>query len=170
MLAGMSRADARAIRLYLIRHAVAVPKGAVEDDAARPLTDAGRARCARVVEGLERAGLRLGVVRHSPWTRAVQTAELLARLCDGKLKPDPLLAQPPGDELIDSLGGDRLALVGHQPWLGELAASLIGGSADLAPRLELKKGGVAWLEGPPRRGAMTLRALVPPRFSRRARE
>jgi phosphohistidine phosphatase len=156
------------MKLFVVRHAVAVPKGAKVEDQARPLTDEGRRRFERVVEGLGRVGLRFTTVRHSPWTRAVQTAELLVPLCDGKLVPDPLLAQAPGDELLASLTGDRVAAVGHDPWLSELVAWLVAGSADLAARFELKKGALAWLEGTPRPGKMALRALVPPRFSRRA--
>jgi len=157
------------MQLFLIRHAAAVPRGRLRNDAARPLTDEGRERFVRVVKGLERLGLRFSLVRHSPWKRARETAELLAPLCDGELREDPRLADEPSEELIKSLRGDRVALVGHEPWLGELLARLVTGDADLGGHFELKKGALAWLEGRPRPGEMTLRALLPPSVSRRAR-
>jgi phosphohistidine phosphatase len=157
------------VNLFLVRHAAAVPRGRLRHDAARPLTDEGRQRFTRVVAGLERLGVRFAAVRHSPWTRARETAELLAPICDGELREDALLAGAPSEELLRSLRSDRLALVGHAPWLPELLAWLVAGATDLGDRFAMKKGAVAWLEGRPRPGQMTLTALLPPRVSRRAR-
>jgi len=110
------------------------------------------------VRGLERLGFRFERLVHSPLRRAHETAELLAPLVAGELEPSALLARAPGDELVASLAGEELALVGHEPWLTQLAGILIGAPAGLA----LKKGGVLVLEGKPRAGGMQLvQALAP---------
>jgi phosphohistidine phosphatase len=165
---------AEPIDLYLIRHAAAVPAAAPPEtgraisDEARPLTDEGRARFARVVRGLDRIRVRFDLLRHSPWTRAVETADLLVPLCRGETVADPLLCRPPDRALVASLRGSaRVGLVGHQPWLGELLALLVIGSARRADAFDWRKGGVAWLTGEPRAGAMQLRAFLPPRIARR---
>jgi phosphohistidine phosphatase len=68
----------------------------------------------------------------------------------------------PAAALLERLGGERVAVVGHAPWLSELLALLVTGSTQAGGRFVLKKGGVAWLEGDLRAGAMELRALHPP--------
>ena len=72
------------MELYLVRHAAAVDRAEASSDEARTLTARGSERFARVVRGLDRIGVRLDVVRHSPWTRAVETADLLMPLCRGE--------------------------------------------------------------------------------------
>jgi phosphohistidine phosphatase len=167
------------VELLVIRHAAAVERieGISDaDDAARPLTERGRRRFRRVVRGLRRLGLDVERVLHSPWTRAVQTADLLDRLVDGDLaaarRPSPSLAGPPRAELFADLaaaGGDRVAVIGHEPWLGELVTLLVTGATHHADALPLRKGGVAWLDGDPVPGGMRLRAFLPPRVLRRVR-
>jgi phosphohistidine phosphatase len=149
---------ARSMRLCLIRHAIAEDARPGLCDEARALTAKGRERFAKEVRGLERLGFRFERLVHSPLRRARETAELLAPLSEGELVPSALLAEAPGAELVASLAGAELALVGHEPWLTELAGLLIGAPAGL----ELKKGGVLVLEGQPRAGGMQLvQALAP---------
>lgn len=156
--------------LLLVRHAAAVaraPRQAPEQDAARPLTAQGRRRFRRVRRALERLGLRADRLLHSPWVRAAQTAELLRPLVRGAPRPEPLLAAPPGRALLRRLRGRRLVLVGHQPWLGELAAWLALGDRGQGRALRWRKGGVVLLTGEPAPGRMQLAALLPPRWLRR---
>jgi len=149
------------MQLFLIRHAIAEDSRAGLRDEARALTPAGRARFAEEVKGLERLGLAFERLRHSPLRRALETAELLVPLVDGELEVDARLAGAPGAELIASLAGASLALVGHEPWLSELAWQLVSGGAD-ASGFALKKGGLLQLEGEPRPGGMRLvQALAP---------
>jgi phosphohistidine phosphatase len=61
-----------------------------------------------------------------------------------------------------------VALVGHEPWLSELLARLLGSSHD--ERLEFKKGGVALVDVPGRlEDGGRLVAYLPPRLMRRLR-
>lgn len=156
------------MQLFLVRHAIAVPAVEGEPDAARPLTDEGRKRFSRVVRGLDRLDIRLDRVLHSPWTRAVQTAELLHRVLDGESAVEPGLAREPDAELAARLaGGERVAAVGHEPWMSELLALLVTGNKTHAERFRFKKGQVAWLEGEPKARGMQLVAALPPRVLRR---
>ena len=68
------------MELTLVRHAIA-EDGA--DDAARPLSKRGRQRFEDVVQELDSLGVRFDRILHSPKRRAVETAELLAGLCEG---------------------------------------------------------------------------------------
>lgn len=151
------------MRLALIRHAIA-EEG--PDDAARPLSKDGRRRFRREVEALEALGVRFSRVLHSPKRRAVESAELLRPLVDGALVEEPLLAHAPSEELLESLEGEDVALVGHEPHLSTLLAMLVSGDRTLGARVELKKGAVALLEGEPKAGGMALLALLPPKVLR----
>ena len=159
------------LELFVVRHAIAEERSSRKDDVARALTPDGRERFERGVKGLERLGLAFDRIDHSPWLRAVQTAELLLPLLDerGSTRVCAELAAPPSGTLLEGLGEGRVAVVGHEPWLSELVAWLVSGDAGDGAGFEMKKGGVAWLEGEPRPGAMTLRALLPPRVLRRLR-
>ena len=156
------------MQLFLVRHAIAVPAVEGEPDAARPLTDEGRKRFARAVRGLDRLGIRFDRVLHSPWTRAVQTAEMLDRILDGESQVEPALAREPDPEMVARLAcGERVAAVGHEPWMSELLALLVTGNKTHAAGFRCKKGQVAWLEGEAKSRGMQLVASLPPRVLRR---
>jgi phosphohistidine phosphatase len=148
--------------LFLIRHAIAEERRVGLPDAERALTDKGRARFEAVVQSLDRAGFRFDRVYHSPWLRAVQTAELLAPIADGPMVPTEGLAQSPQSGFFASLEGERVACVGHEPWMSDTVALLTVGTPD-GTWLRFKKGGIAWLRGSPIPATMELRAFLPPR-------
>jgi len=154
------------MELFLIRHASAEDG---EDDDARALSEKGRQRFGQVVRGLDALGVRFDRVLHSPKLRAVQTAELLAPLIDGEVEVTALLAAAPSQRLLKQVAGEHVALVGHQPWLGELLGLLLAGDARHGAAFELKKGAVARLEGDCAPGAMRLLALLQPGTLRRVR-
>jgi len=148
--------------LFLIRHAIAEERRAGLPDAQRALTDRGRARFEAVVQSLDRAGFRFDRVYHSPWLRALQTAELLTPITDGPLIATEGLAESPRPAFFASLTGENVACVGHEPWMSDTLALLTTGTPD-GTWLRFKKGAVAWLRGPPTPAQMQLRALLPPR-------
>ena len=157
------------MELFLIRHGIAVPGSAVLSDAERPLTPEGRERFAQAVMGLQRLGVRLDRLYHSPWLRAAETAALLSPVLDGEAVSSAALARPPSQALLQEIVGARVALVGHQPWLGELLIWLLVGSQSHDSTFAFKRGGVAWLEGKPKPGRMALRAFLPPKVLRELR-
>lgn len=157
------------MELFVVRHAVAVPQRPDLPDEARPLTPDGRRRFQRAVRGMDRLGIKLDRLYHSPWLRAVETAELLTRLVDvdGETVVEPGLTRAPDASLLSSLRGDRVCAVGHEPWLSELVSMLMYGTAKYGTRFDFRKGGLAWLEGDLKPRRMVLRAFLPPRALRR---
>jgi phosphohistidine phosphatase len=158
--------------LYFIRHGIAEDRGdAWPDDSKRPLTGDGMARLKKAARALARIEVSVDVVLTSPLVRARQTAEIIA----SGLDPRPSLVN------VDSLAPDgsyaavladlekhsrkcRIALVGHEPMLGELAARLIGSRHPI----ELKKGAVCRIdvEDLPPAGPGDLRWLLTPKILR----
>jgi len=154
------------MELLLMRHAIALSGSAVLPDAERPLSPRGRERFAQVVVGLQRLGIRLDRLYYSPWRRAMETAALLTPVLDGEAIVSADLAGPPSRALLTDIVGQQVALVGHQPWMGELVMWLLTGSHAGGSGFAFKRGGVAWLEGQPKPGRMTLLAFLPPRVLR----
>ncbi len=138
--------------LYLVRHAIAAERGdAWPDDTKRPLTSKGVARMREVARGLVALGVEIEVVLTSPLVRAKQTTDILVEV----LKPMPAVvvtaALAPGGlpaQVAEELGKlqkrGSIALVGHEPGLGELAAWLIGARTPVT----FKKGGVCRIDAP----------------------
>ena len=156
------------MRLYIVRHASAEPGHPGKDDAARALTPQGRERFSRAVAGLRRLRVRFDRLYHSPKLRAVETADLLGRLVRGETVVTQHLSRAPRAALLGAVRGENVALVGHEPWLGSLAAWLVTGDRRRGAQFALKKGGVIVLEGDLRPGAMRLAAALPPKVLRRA--
>jgi phosphohistidine phosphatase len=152
------------VELYLVRHAIAVDAVPGQSDDSRPLSKEGVEKFQRCVQGLGKLGVELDQLYFSPKLRTVQTAELLGPLLVGEAQATPWLAQPPGEQLLGLLSGERIALVGHEPWIGELCAWLMTGQRGLA--FPFKKGGVAHLSGTPRPGQMRLGSFLPPAVMR----
>ena len=160
------------MRLYLLRHADAVPRGTpgVTQDAQRPLTDEGRQQAADVGEGLRRLKAAVGLIVTSPYLRAAQTAEQVRRRLDEALEVRELDAlQPESTSRHTSLalrgldGHAELLFVGHEPHLSGWLAELI---APKGLRCDFKKAGVACVEigrVPPPAGSGTLRWFLTPR-------
>lgn len=141
------------IKLYLLRHAIAVQRGTegYEDDSQRPLTPKGERKMWRVAEGMRELGLSFDLILSSRFVRARQTAEIVADTFKAKerLKFSAHLA-PEGDaeDLVHDLKGlyhqpKCVLLVGHEPYLGNLIATLLAGKP--AFEVTLKKGGLCLL-------------------------
>lgn len=156
----MAPAPAPIPELLLLRHGIAEERSPERSDAARQLTAAGRRRTEAVLARLVALSLPCQHLLSSPLLRARQTAELAVQ---AGLAPQLALADglAPGGDPLPLLhwpaGVQRLALVGHEPDLGNLAAALIGAEAG---SLVLKKAGVALLQitatGPRPRGRLRL--------------
>ena len=157
------------MELVLVRHAIAVDRAHDLPDSQRPLTERGITRFQLEVRGLARLDLQLDGVLHSPWLRAAQTAALLAPilLSGGRIRVSERLADDPDHTLLEQVPeSGRFALVGHEPWMGELCSLMVLGTAEHGDKFPFKKGGVAVLEGELAPGRMALRALYTPRSLR----
>ncbi len=161
------------MHLLVIRHALA---GSSEefastglDDSQRPLTPKGRrtmrmhaAALVSIVPVIDRIG-------SSPFTRAMQTAEIVATAY-GTVQVEEVSALTPEQRpsalarwLKGQASESTVAIVGHEPHLGMLVSWLLSGSS--ASFVELKKGAAVLLEmeGAPTAGSARLLWLAPPR-------
>ena len=159
------------MQLYVIRHAIAEEAAPGEPDPDRELTDDGKAKLRRVVRGMRALDIRFDRVLTSPWKRAVQTAKVLEALSAEPPITSELLTQPPRSELLAQIAerNETTAVVGHEPWLGELVAWLAFGDTKHGDALQIKKAGVLWLDGSAVPGGMQIRAILPPKFLRALR-
>ncbi len=159
------------MHLYVLRHAIAEDAQPGQADRSRELTELGVRRLEQAVKGMRELGIRFDRIVSSPWVRARDTAERLDELCDQEPVFTELLTQTPCAELLATIAerGEDTAIVGHEPWLGELVAWLAFGDTRHGDALVLKKAGVVWLEGSAVPGGMQLRALLPPSVLRAAR-
>ena len=135
--------------LYVLRHGEAVERSDEFSDEWRYLTEKGRDDVVKVVERVADHGHKPRLILSSPFVRAVQTAEIAAQqacrknrtiMCD--------LLQPDGDveelchHVLKQEDAKRVMVVGHEPLLGSLVASLLGASGEVS----LKKGSCVALE------------------------
>jgi phosphohistidine phosphatase len=161
------------LELYLIRHGIAAERGEeFPDDSKRPLTSSGMSKLRDQTKGLNALDVGFDVIITSPLVRTKQTAEIIA----GTLKEKPQVVTsdalapagtPAGvvQELAKHAKQPRVALVGHEPNLGELAARLIGAKSPIV----FKKGAVCRIDFEilPPKGLGQLRWLLPPRVLRK---
>ena len=158
--------------LYLIRHGIAEDRGdAWPDDSKRPLTEEGIARLRKIARGLQRFGVAIDVLVTSPFVRTRQTAEVVAATFDPRPPIVTAESLTPGGsyqallaDLEKQSRRKRIAVVGHDPSIGEIAARLIGSRHALA----FKKGAVCRIdvETLPPAGPGTLRWFATPRLLR----
>jgi len=144
------------VELYLIRHGIAVDRDIEIEDDERALTAQGRQKTQKVAKRLEQIGLRFDLILTSPLVRSRQTAEILQNSglspqieVSASLAPDGNIKtwlrwleqwrQVDSSTLV-------LALVGHQPNLGQWAEILVWGEA--RDGIALKKAGIVGLTLP----------------------
>jgi phosphohistidine phosphatase len=161
------------LELYLVRHGIAADRGdEYPDDSKRPLTNEGIASLRKEVKALEALGVSFDHIITSPLVRTKQTADVFAQHLPSKpsVSTSDSLApagSPAGvvQDVVKHARKGRIALVGHEPNLGELAARLIGAKTPI----EFKKGGICRIdfEVLPPKGAGQLRWLVTPKMLRK---
>jgi phosphohistidine phosphatase len=146
--------------LYIVRHGIAIDR---EDpkcppDPERYLTEEGMDKTRQVAKGIAALGITPDLLISSPYTRAMQTAEIFASALDySKQKirrTDLLLPGAESSALFRELAKDKQSstvfLFGHAPHLDELIAAAFGSKHHLTA---LKKAGVA---------ALKLKRISPP--------
>lgn len=157
------------MQLLIVRHAFAGDRESFSKtgrpDSERPLTKEGRDKFKKAAKGLSELVERIDVIATSPFARASQTADLLAKvfkkarvvhvseLAQGRRPEEALKA-------LAALSQENVvAAVGHEPGLGRLISLLCSAGGT---RLKLRKGGACLLEcGPkPRAAAASMQWLV----------
>ena len=148
--------------LILWRHAEAAPARPDQEDLERALTPKGERQAQRMAEWLNQRLAHSTRVLVSPALRCQQTARCLGR----HFKTVTALAPgQPVEALLQAArwpdAGEPVLVVGHQPTLGLVAASLLG---DSTQTWAVKKGAVWWLRDRDREGgaSVVLQAVQSP--------
>jgi phosphohistidine phosphatase len=125
--------------IWLLRHGDAEQGGA--DDASRRLTAKGERQARAAGAALAALGAKVERCLTSPKVRAAETARLACEPL--RLEVEPCAALAGGDfDPARVTDGRTTLLVGHEPDFSRAVEAVTGG------RIELKKGGIAVLDGP----------------------
>ena len=161
------------LELYLIRHGIAAERGPdYPDDSKRPLTGGGMSKLRQEAKALNKLEIGFDLIITSPLVRTRQTAEIIAETLDSKPSVTTSDALAPAgtpaavmQEIARHARKARIALVGHEPNLGELAARLVGARSPI----EFKKGAICRIdfEVLPPKSLGQLQWFVTPRMLRK---
>ena len=155
------------MEIWLLRHAAADERASSGGDEDRALTPEGARQAKAVAQGLAALEPKIDLILTSPYRRARETAEAVARTLGLEEKLRESRALEPGRdpsgilEELETEEGAAVLLVGHQPYLGALLGRLVSGNDQM--EIPLKKGAVAWVSMKSAR-AGELRALLPAEF------
>lgn len=137
------------MKLIIVRHAEAVERSPEVSEEWRFLTGEGRVFFRKTARTMLEKGISPDLILTSPLIRAVQTADILAETLS---YTGPLIATnklAPGfdvtdlDDILTQHGSaNELVLVGHEPDLSDLVASLLS----LASNIKFKKGTAVMLK------------------------
>jgi phosphohistidine phosphatase len=166
-LESVIQGDARAMKLYFLRHGKAEERTAGASDYERRLTSEGIEEMKQVAQGILALVDEVDLILSSPLPRALETARIaaaaLAVPSDKLIVSDKLAAGAFGLGSLQSLvehapADQRIMLVGHEPDFSTVVMRLTGANIDM------KKAGLACIEVPrigPDNGV--LRWLLTPR-------
>lgn len=132
------------MRLYFLRHGLADwPDWDPARDHERPLTKEGVKKMKAEAKTIAALDLKLEAIFASPYARAYQTADIVAKELNLEVRTDPRLA--PGftlERLAELLRAapevQTVLLAGHEPSFSTVIAEIIGGG-----RVQMKKGTLA---------------------------
>jgi phosphohistidine phosphatase len=135
------------LKIYLIRHAPAVEITARTTDSQVHLSSEGRRIARAVGNTLRNQGISFEVMISSPYTRAIQTAELIAERVDymGVIEANnAFISEIPARVALAEIStySIDIAIVGHEPSISALGALLVG-RPSFPP---LKRGQISCIE------------------------
>lgn len=141
------------MKLLLIRHADAAERDPERypDDRDRPITGKGERRHEKMAKRLRKLGLEPVLLLSSPWKRAWQTAQITHEVldCPAPVASEALAASPSLGRIATAVGSrgkdEVIALVGHEPWMSELAGRLLTGQPG-GLNIDWPKSGVMGVE------------------------
>ena len=135
------------MRLYISRHGEAV--GTAATDAERALTERGREALVDHWQRLKASGVRVSGLLVSPYLRAQQTADCIAKVYDGLKRQEcaELVPEASPHRLLEWLllnpVGEETVLVSHMPLVATLTGLLTEG---VGSRVPYGTGSVACLD------------------------
>lgn len=140
------------MNLFLLRHGKAEPRSVKwRPDSQRPLTRDGEKRMAEVAHGARALELNFDLILTSPYVRAFRTAEILADVYGARklFETKKLIAEAEPKTIVSEINENfasiqDIVLVGHEPFMTRLIATLIAGEGAAAD-IDLKKAGLCKL-------------------------
>ncbi len=142
------------MNLYLLRHGIAVDPSEpnIAKDAERPHTPKGKRRLLQIAKAMGALNISLDVILSSPYVRAAETAEIVAKSLKRRkqLRFTDDLTPGGNPKLLIQLIGDlrprpkNVLLVGHEPYLSKFIALLTAGNNSM--EIDLRKGSLCKLE------------------------
>ena len=138
------------MEIYILRHGIAEDEKPGTPDPRRALTKEGREKLESVLKRAADAGVKPTAILTSPYLRAVQTAEIAARILKHEadaIRTDSLVPGSSPEAVWNDIRAHRteeqLLLAGHEPLLSHLTTYLLN-----APslRVEFKKGALVCID------------------------
>ncbi len=133
-----------------MRHGIAEDAALLESDADRKLTDKGTLRTAMVAKAMKAFGPPIDRIISSPYIRAVETAEIVARILgfESEIQTDRRLTPAGNYEGISDLlqendDAENILVTGHEPSMGDFISGLC---ADGNLMVEVKKASITAIE------------------------
>lgn len=123
------------ITVYLVQHGEAKSK---DEDPARPLTATGQAETERIAELAAHLELGIDEIWHSGKTRAEETAVIFGRALGLIEQVKQVEGLHPTDDVAAMAGrvaeeGKSVMLVGHKPFMPNMAGYLASGDQEESP-------------------------------------
>ncbi|NWF90090.1 MAG: histidine phosphatase family protein [Ignavibacteriaceae bacterium] len=154
------------MNIYLIRHSDAEKASVSKKDSERKLTAEGEQKIKTAAEGWKNLIPQFSHIISSPFSRALQTAEIIASVFKfpGNIIIDKrLISGNKTEEFIDASNeilGQEMAFVGHEPDFSEHLSQLISNSG---VHVDFKKGMIAKISfnGRVKMGKGVLEFLIP---------
>jgi phosphohistidine phosphatase SixA len=156
--------------IVLLRHGIAEPHGAREDDDARILTKTGNRRMKEIGRRLAKYFPKAEAIYSSPLIRCIETAEWVEKAYGSAVHMKTTDALKPSADvdafraLLKKIKAHHIIFVGHEPNLSTTMLAMTSLHAGTA--IELKKGGCYGLRLAAD-GSAHLDWLLPPRVLRR---
>jgi phosphohistidine phosphatase len=135
------------MELYILRHGIAEDGETGQPDSERRLTSEGKKRLRPVLRLAQKAGVSPSLIITSPYRRAVETADVAAKIFGYKAAPLRSKTLVPSgspaavwEEIRAHKDQHQLLLTGHEPLFSTLTAYLLS-----SPHLQVdfKKGAIA---------------------------
>lgn len=155
--------------IVLLRHGIAEPHGAREDDDARILTDTGNRRMKQIGRGLAKYFPKAEAIYSSPLVRCIETAEWVEKAYGSAVHMKTTDALRPSANveafraLLKKIKAHHIIFVGHEPNLSTTMLAMAG--LQSGNTIELKKGGCYGLRLSAD-GRAHLEWMLPPRVLR----
>ena len=138
------------MEIYVLRHAIAEDAARGQSDEDRSLTDEGRKKLAAVMERAAAAAVEPTLILTSPLKRAVQTAEIAAKVLghtSALVRTDALTPDSSPQQVWNVLRERRaeaaILLAGHEPQLSHLVSYLLSAPA---LQVDMKKAGLVRID------------------------